>query len=228
MLSLKGPCQTLIGTRTAGLDALHLASMRIATGEWNRAIVGAAEEHSPLVNSAYRHWGLHSDTMADPFSGGAGGFVAGCGAVTLVLESAESMAARGVAPRGKILASTGPMCESPGSIRRARDLFNSLGASPHVISSANGTWLDRLESIASGHGSLVASLIGHIAETYSVMPLAAIAAALLTGQIPSLVGSPDSSPTQMNSQVGILCSDYTGLLSAATIHIERDRVFRQA
>ena len=88
MLALKGPCQTIIGTRTAGLDALHLAATRIASGEWDRAIVSAAEEYSPLVNAAYEHWGLHSTSEpAAPFSGQSGGFVAGCGAVTLVLES---------------------------------------------------------------------------------------------------------------------------------------------
>src|SRR3569623_2131695 len=81
MLGLKGPCQTIIGTRTAGLDALHLAVTRIAAGECDRAIVSAAEVYSPLVNAAYEHWGLHSDAPAAPFSQKSGGFVAGCGAV---------------------------------------------------------------------------------------------------------------------------------------------------
>ena len=110
MLSLKGPCQTIIGTRTAGLDALHLASTRIATGEWDRAIVSAAEEYSPLVNAAYAHWGLHSTSVpAAPFSGQAGGFVAGCGAVTLVLESASSMEQRRASARGRVVSSSGPI-----------------------------------------------------------------------------------------------------------------------
>jgi len=37
MLSLKGACQTVIGTRTAGLDALALAR-RIRGGVWDRAM----------------------------------------------------------------------------------------------------------------------------------------------------------------------------------------------
>jgi 3-oxoacyl-[acyl-carrier-protein] synthase II len=41
MLGLKGACQTVIGSRTSGLDALHLAAARIRSGEWDRAIVGA-------------------------------------------------------------------------------------------------------------------------------------------------------------------------------------------
>src|SRR6185295_11790100 len=48
MLGVKGACQTLIGTRTAALDALRLASLRIASGAWERAVVGASEEHSDI------------------------------------------------------------------------------------------------------------------------------------------------------------------------------------
>ena len=102
MLSLKGPCQTIIGTRTAGLDALHLARTRIATGEWDRAIVGAAEESAPVVNEAYRPWALYKGcNPALPFSGDTSGFVAGCGAVTLVLESASSFEKRGLSREQK-------------------------------------------------------------------------------------------------------------------------------
>jgi len=39
MMSVKGGCQTIIGSRTAGLDALRLASARIGQGVWNRALV---------------------------------------------------------------------------------------------------------------------------------------------------------------------------------------------
>ena len=42
MLGLKGACQTLIGSRTAGLDALRLAVLRIASGQWDRAVVGGS------------------------------------------------------------------------------------------------------------------------------------------------------------------------------------------
>ena len=33
MLGLKGGCQTIIGSRTSGLDALHLAALRIRAGD---------------------------------------------------------------------------------------------------------------------------------------------------------------------------------------------------
>jgi 3-oxoacyl-[acyl-carrier-protein] synthase II len=43
MLGLKGACQSIIGTRTAGLDAMRFAWLRIACGAADRVIVGAAE-----------------------------------------------------------------------------------------------------------------------------------------------------------------------------------------
>jgi 3-oxoacyl-[acyl-carrier-protein] synthase II len=230
MLSLKGPCQTIIGTRTAGLDALHLAATRIASGEWDRAIVSAAEEYSPLVNAAYGHWGLHtSGEPALPFSGGVGGFVAGCGAVTLVLESDASVAARGVKPRGRVVSSTGPLALfSTGRLRRG-DIPERLRECGSVVCSANGTWLDRLEAaaIARRSSQKVTSLSGHLPEIHSVMSLAAIAAVLLTSRLPRLLH--DGNGGKVNPASGkegvdeftVLCSDYSGLVSAAWIVPER-------
>ncbi len=53
MLGIQGGCQTLIGTTTAGLDALRLAAARIATGACERVVVGAAEEAHFSLDEAY-------------------------------------------------------------------------------------------------------------------------------------------------------------------------------
>ncbi len=95
-----GACQTLIGSPTAGLDALRLAALRIANGDWDRAVVGAAEEQSDLVDAAYRHAGLPRTTTA--------------GAVTLVLESRPSNKAR-----GRMVATAS--ASGPGAIRAVLD-----------------------------------------------------------------------------------------------------------
>jgi hypothetical protein len=42
---------SVIGTRTSGLEALHLARARIKSGMWRQALVLAAEETHPLVDS---------------------------------------------------------------------------------------------------------------------------------------------------------------------------------
>src|SRR5262245_37743458 len=55
MLNVRGSTQTIVGSRTAGLEALCIAMWRIQTGAWDRVIVGAAEEFHPLINKAYGH-----------------------------------------------------------------------------------------------------------------------------------------------------------------------------
>src|SRR5205814_8878553 len=52
MLALKGACQTVIGTRTAGIDALSLAAARIRAGDWERDIVSAGAVYCVLVLTA--------------------------------------------------------------------------------------------------------------------------------------------------------------------------------
>jgi 3-oxoacyl-[acyl-carrier-protein] synthase II len=226
MLALKGACQTIIGTRTAGLDALRLAAARVAAGEWDRAVVGAGEEYSRVVNDAYRHCGLYAGAA------GARGFFTGCGAVTLVLESRRSIAARGgPAPRGAVEAwsSAASFRELRGEIESARRVLRDIGSPRHVIGSANGTWIDRAETAAVRHSierreapRTYATLNGHMAETFSVNPLAAVAAVLLTGRVPALLGpvppglsAPDDADRPRS--VGVLCTDYAGLVAGCRI-----------
>lgn len=90
MLGVRGGCQTIIGSRCAGLDALRLAAMRIREGLWTRAIVGAAEEFSQTVNRASARC---RSSAADH---------ACAGAVTLIIESRRSAAARGARVLGTV------------------------------------------------------------------------------------------------------------------------------
>jgi 3-oxoacyl-[acyl-carrier-protein] synthase II len=237
MLSLKGACQTIIGTRTAGLDALRLAAARVAAGEWDRAVVSAGEEYSPLVNDAYRPCGLHSGRDADaPFAPTGRGFAAGCGAVTLVIESRDSLHSRGrESPRGVVEA-----WSAAASFREKRDesglaarVLCDLGAPGFVISSANGTWVDRAEAAALRHVGrkglaeqpVVSSVYGHVAETFSAGPLAAIAAVLLTGRLPALFGTGAPglrgarSGAERPGSFGVICTDYTGLVSGCRVAV---------
>jgi 3-oxoacyl-[acyl-carrier-protein] synthase II len=164
MLSLRGPCQTVIGTRTAGLDALRLAAARIATGEWQRAIVGAAEEFSPTVNAAHARWRR----------GGRDPSVAGAGAVTLLLETRSAMESRGGRSRGRIDAVAGGIAPPGNAMRSIRGAIRQIG-SPQVL-------------FGSSTGSRAAG-----ADCYSVAPLAGIAAGLLgddAGRFGAIVTDP--------------------------------------
>jgi 3-oxoacyl-[acyl-carrier-protein] synthase II len=169
MLGLKAACQTVIGSRTAGIDAVRLAALRIASGQWDRAIVGAAEEYLPLINDAYRHAGLYGD----------GGFATGSGAVSLVLESEDSARARGARILGTIAG--GASARIRGSARDAvRSVLDRLGPADRVYSSANGTWIDRAERVTPE----TVSSAKLRPELFSVGPLASLPDGLAAGVSP--------------------------------------------
>ncbi|MDB5296037.1 MAG: putative 3-oxoacyl-[acyl-carrier-protein] synthase, partial [Phycisphaerales bacterium] len=89
-MSIKGACQTILGSRTAGLDALGLAAMRVAQGDWDRVLVGAGEEYGAIVTDCYRRC-LRADGDEAGGGNGGGGLATGCGAVALLLESRDSV-----------------------------------------------------------------------------------------------------------------------------------------
>jgi 3-oxoacyl-[acyl-carrier-protein] synthase II len=199
MLGMKGPCQTIIGSRTAGLDALRLAALRISTGNWDRALVAAAEEYSPVVNAAYGRWGLY----------GPGGFVAGAGAVTFLLESRASVEARGGRVWGRILGGAGATGHAGNSARAAQSVIRQLGSASLLIGSSNGTWIDRAESASIRHAPSIKfwSPYGSVAECYSVTPLAGLSAALLAGELPQFAAG----------RSNVIASDYAGAVSGVAV-----------
>ncbi|MEX2214767.1 MAG: beta-ketoacyl-[acyl-carrier-protein] synthase family protein [Phycisphaeraceae bacterium] len=220
----KGGCQTIIGSRTSGLDALRLAVLRVAMGEADRIIVSAAEERSEIVDSAYAHCGLHGGPGAGlPFSGN--GFLTGCGAVTLVIESADAAAKRKATPRAKVIASAGAACLSLDAQQlqaQAQRVYEQLGRPAAVISSACGTAFDLIEAgPLQGRAVTLSSMAGHAADAFSVTPLAGIAAALLTGRLPRLRCEPAKLGLTATAATGndratnfaVLCTDFQGLLT---------------
>ncbi len=67
MLSIQGPCLAVIGSRTAGLDALALAAARIRAGQCERAIAGGGEEYNEVVVEAHRRCGAGAAEGCPPF-----------------------------------------------------------------------------------------------------------------------------------------------------------------
>jgi 3-oxoacyl-[acyl-carrier-protein] synthase II len=229
MLSLKGACQTIIGTRTAGLDAVLLGAARIRGGVWDRAIVSAGEESCELVNSAYRHCGLH----ATP-SGGAGpfgeetGFTTGAAAITFVLESTQSINRRGnTRLRGRIECAAAASCAGrEDAIDSVLRVLRQLGSPRNVMSSACATWIDRAEAAALRRCPelrRVSAIYGHIAESFSAGPLAALAAVLLAKRLPKLIGSTQvenrASGDEPADSVAAICTDLTGAASGVRVAV---------
>jgi hypothetical protein len=214
MLGLKGARQTIIGTRTAGLDALRLASMRIASGDWDRAIVSGGEESSEHVNRAYNDCGLRAASGSACRDDREGGFLNVPGAVTLILESEPAAMARGAKIYGYVdahAAANGPRDKAAQTIASVLD---RLPKTSQVIGSANNTWLDRAEALAFRQlerQQPAVNVYDVTGELFSATPLAGIAAALLT----------DPAPTggKVADDFISLCSDWSGLATA--VHITR-------
>lgn len=209
-LKLRGACQSIIGSRTAGLDALRLASLRIADGALERAVVCAGEEHDELVERCYAELGLPMQTCA--------------AAVTLVMESRDSAEARGARCRGIVEA--GAQVNYNRRVSRGlQGLLDILRAEAeagvtHAVNSANGTWTDRVEAAALRRARRelnmsVSSLRGGLAECFSAGPLAALAGALLNG-------GPAGSPADSPERIAVLGSDFNGLTSVARVRLPRD------
>ena len=209
-LKLRGACQSVIGSRTAGLDALRLAALRIAGGSLDRAVVCAGEEHDELVERCYAELGLPLLTCA--------------AAVTLVLESRDSAASRGARCRGVIEAGAQVNFNRRVS-RGVQGLLATLRTQAdagvtHVVNSANGTWLDRVEAAAlrracAERGLTVSSLRGVLAECFSAGPLAALAGVLLNG-------GPTVPADEQPGRIAVLGSDFNGTTSVARVRLKPD------
>ncbi len=233
-LGITGSCQSIIGSRTAGLDALGLAWARIASGTWQRAVVSAGEEYHPIVNEQLRACRLHASPPGEPF-GAATGAALGAGAAAIILESAESVEVRGARAIATVRrwAATSPAAglSEDARIAAVTDAWRSIGAPYCALSSANGSWLDAVEAEgiarASDHPTSISTPVGHIAETLSVTPLAGLVALALGKALPRLRSRSPRLPRTLHacfepesvSEAGILCTDPTGLASAVAISL---------
>ena len=205
MLAVKGACQTIIGTRTAGLDALRLAALRISTGQWERAIVSAGEEYFDVVNRGYAACGLYNASgSSEP--GAETGFAVGCGAVTIVLESRDSAAQRNARIRGTVAQTATTRLDHGNPLDHATRALQSLGGTDRAFTSANSTWIDRFESATLDKAGIATrtSLYGRWPELFSVTPLASLAAGLLDG-------------ANAARSFAVLATGFTGTFTAAKI-----------
>jgi 3-oxoacyl-[acyl-carrier-protein] synthase II len=229
MLGLNGPCQTIIGTRTAGLDALRLARMRIAGGQAERIIVGAAEEAHPLFDRVYQTCGAAAGAKPPgPPYASTDGFRSAWGAVAFVLESAESARARGVQSHARVNHAAGSSGPPEALPRTLANILRATPATKHFIGSGSGTWVDPVELSALSRADGIAA-VGEVCsdfgESFSVAPLAGAAAAMLLGRLPNVQPLPGRDASDANDEllkrVGILCTDWQGGVASAHLDFPR-------
>ena len=197
---LGGACQTILGTRTAGLDALRLAATRVRLGHADRVIVTAAEERHPSVDLAYEHCGRDS---SDHRAGG----------VCLVIERRDSAEERGA----RVLATLGPAAafnDGPAGLRRAtrrldewrRACADTRATTFRSCEPADG----RTRPEGRGTGAVPRDRLG---EVFSVGPLLDVAAAALNGLEVSGSARDAGGP----ASVAVCCTDPAGPVAAVVV-----------
>lgn len=153
-LGLRGGCQTIIGSRTAGLEALLLAALRVREGRAQRCIVTAAEEHSEIANRA--HAGCGRTRCED----------ATAGSVSFVVESQASATARGA----RVLCTLDTLAwEGPGET----SWESKLGGTGTILH-------DGAPARAGAHADHVE---GDLPEMYSARALVLVARMLAQGSV---------------------------------------------
>ena len=116
----------------------------IREGRWQRAIVGAGEEFTPLIEQAWGQCGMCArDSRSLPFAGEEG-FVPSAGAAVLVVESRRCAEKRGAVIRGRVEALAMSVRRRAESVAEALQMIGLPGA---VLASANGSRIDGIERV---------------------------------------------------------------------------------
>ncbi|MCC0805184.1 beta-ketoacyl-ACP synthase [Methylobacterium sp. W2] len=156
-----GASRTFMGEEASGVDALRNAQSRIASGQIDTMLVGgsySAERPDVLVVHEMGGYLRKGDfrPVFERGDEGEAGFILGSAAAFLMLEAAESAAARGAKIFARLLPvqSDRPRRE-PGSVGRSLStLWDTAGAKPDaVISGATG-----VRSITAEEGAALAEL----------------------------------------------------------------------
>ncbi len=163
----RGANVTVVQREAGPLLAVAKGAAEVASGRARRALVGAAEEMTPLLHALLDRFGALSrgtateGEVARPFDRRRDGFLAAEGSVVLVLERATDAAARGVEPLARIAgwasafdASAPPTDWGTGGAVLARGLLRGIGRFglgpadfDRIVSGASGAVQgDRLEA----------------------------------------------------------------------------------
>jgi len=128
-----GTSRTFMGEEAASIDAARIALARIASGQSDIALVGAAhngERSDLLVLYEFDDFNLRDEFAPVWAREGKGGFALGSAGVFLVIESSEHAKARGASPYAKLTRVAADLARrnQPGAITKSLEaLWSKLG-----------------------------------------------------------------------------------------------------
>ncbi len=140
-----GSSRTFMGEEAAGVDAARIALARIAAGQSDIALVGAAQngERKDLL-MLYEFGGFNLKDKFEPVWKRENGFALGSGGVFLVIESKEHAQARGAKPFAKLthVVADHARRKSAGAVTAVLEKLwsklGSLGDAAAIITGATG------------------------------------------------------------------------------------------
>jgi 3-oxoacyl-[acyl-carrier-protein] synthase II len=199
---LRGMNVTVCQKEASGCAAIAHAATALQAGRARAMITGGVDDFERTFFTVYDHFkALATDTGAGevsrPFDRRRNGFVLGCGAFLVVLESGESAATRGAQPLAHLAgsASASALCDlhawpsdPSGLVRCMREALAQAGVGPGdvsvVFASANSSYhLDRveaeaLEEVFGRSGVPVVAIKGTVGECGAAAAAGFVAAVL--------------------------------------------------
>lgn len=202
----------------AGNYAIAHALDLLRTGRADLMLAGGADAFSRITYTGFARLGAIAPEICRPFDRERKGMIPGEGAAVLVLEPAESAAARGATVYAEVVGyglscdahhMTAAHPEGDGPARAMEQALRTAGIAPEEVSyvSAHGTGTptnDRLETKAVhrvfGDGarkvpvSSVKSMLGHTMGAASAIEAAVCALAAWSGRVPPTMNFQEADP----------------------------------
>ena len=191
-----GSSRTFMGEEAAGVDAARIALARIAAGQSDIALIGAAQngERKDLL-MLYEFGGFNLKDKFDSVWKRKNGFALGSGGVFLVIESKDHAMSRGAKPFAKLsnVAADHARRKTAGDVTATLDrLWSKVGAGSNIdaivtgatgaqpVTSEERTFLDKHRDIpvrATG------TTFGHIMEAQFPLGIALAALSISRGKL---------------------------------------------
>jgi 3-oxoacyl-[acyl-carrier-protein] synthase II len=194
---VSGSSRTFMGEEAAGVDAIRIAWAKIAAGQSEVALVGAAhnaERKELLMLYECGGFNLKND-FASVWARSGRGFALGSGGVFLVLESRTHAEGRGAKPFARLVnvVSGHSSRSTPGGVESALgELWAALGAKENaaaIYTAATGAADGTAEegSFLSAHGNIpvraVGTSFGHLTEAQFPLALALASLSVSRGEL---------------------------------------------